>query len=343
MITTSRSYLSIPLLFLCFSGATQSVKNAKPFAATPIDYGELTRLGLKDYKINKAFIEVREGKLTRTNNSGSPEIVNGVEIGDGVSYAIKTLDTLLLVSRMFPKNTAFEVVQPSFGKFVIIKPWTFKSSEDSNKGMVSKFSSDTGDKGSSSEFIASAFLASYNFPFKIENNTDPSKDYYILTKAQFAESLKEFEYAKHSWSFGLMLIPIKIRPFATQSGYFDFTSELNLGPSIAYNLNHNWKRDIKTSAVLTLGVTTFNVDSNIVKATLSDYKIAAFSPSLGLLWDFGKFQASIVTGIDFPARAIQKNWVYRNMPWFGFGIGISIFKINGSGEDASGKNTQQKQ
>jgi hypothetical protein len=53
---------------------------------------------------------------------------------------------------------------------------------------------------------------------------------------------------------------------------------------------------------------------------------AAITAHLGTLYQIDNFQIGLFTGIDFLAGEIGVNWKYRRKPWFGIGLGYSIFQ-----------------
>lgn len=67
--------------------------------------------------------------------------------------------------------------------------------------------------------------------------------------------------------------------------------------------------------------------------------IATFSPALGYMWEKHNVQLTLLAGVDLPAGKIQKEWVYRNMPWLGIGVGIGLFKIDNEKDN----NTKSKE
>jgi hypothetical protein len=76
-------------------------------------------------------------------------------------------------------------------------------------------------------------------------------------------------------------------------------------------------------------VSTVNVDSATTggKADNNTKTLASITPTLGVLFEVKTFQLGLFTGIDFLTGAgdISQYWMYKNQPWLGVGIGVSLF------------------
>ncbi len=57
----------------------------------------------------------------------------------------------------------------------------------------------------------------------------------------------------------------------------------------------------------------------------------AFTPSLGVMLEFGNAQVGVFTDIDMlsGSNPIFDSYIYRNKPWISVGLGYSIFTANG--------------
>ncbi len=241
------------------------------------------------------------------------------------------IDTILVKTILIQKGYAFDVVQ-EIGSFSIIKFWDLKTS--TGKSLIEKFKEKT-DKTKDTKFSKLKLDKDYN---SLEfngltatdnvDNFDLTETYYILPTKTLLNNSKEFEDKSNVWNIGLLVMPIKIRPFATESGQFDFSDGVSVGTTLSWTLHHNFKTDFTHNLLLYVGVSSYTADENKIKEQREDYKIATFSPAIGWMWEKNGVQLSLLTGIDFPSGNLQKNWVYRNMPWFGMGIGVGLFKIN---------------
>lgn len=249
-------------------------------------------------------------------------------------------DTILVKNILIDNGSAFNVVQ-QIGSFSIIKFW--KLSESSGKGLLktlnSKFKTDTISK---SELIVEKNYANLKITGLLAENQneviDLSKSYYIVPTKTLINNSTEFENKSGLWNIGLLVLPVKIRPFSTESGQFDFTSGFSVGTTFAWTVHHNWKTNFSHSFLVYGGISSYKADESKIKEFREDYTIATFSPALGWMCEKNNVQLGLLVGIDFPAGNLQQKWVYRNQPWFGIGIGIALFKINSDEQTKSGEN-----
>ncbi|MBK0380564.1 hypothetical protein [Mucilaginibacter segetis] len=152
----------------------------------------------------------------------------------------------------------------------------------------------------------------------------------------FKLPLKEFvngsekRLTHHSFTLGALVLPIKLR-FGGDSQTpnhkrdFTFTSDVSIGLSIGYKYSpskkysHNFLTGISLTSV---GVTPDNTNNTVTAET----NLAAITWHAGYLFQIDNFQIGAFTGIDYLAGNVGRNWDYRNKPWFGIGLGYSIFK-----------------
>lgn len=294
----------------------------------PFDYKTLAQ---KDgLIINKASLTITE--------AGTKQIL-GIINKDGArieSAFIAFNDTSFKVSKIAKKYYAFDIIQP-IGNYSVIKYWNTK---DADKNNVQSFYSTLSDSGPS--FAVSTNLKNY----KVEKNKDSkdsikvndTKDFYLIKNDDIQNFSKEFEYKKNKWSMGLLVLPVKLRVFADTTGQFEFSDGFSLGTSFSWTLKHNWVNDKTYNLVLYAGVSSISVDSLKTRGSTNADKIPAFSPAIGFMIEKSGIQIGAFWGLDFPIGKIQKNWIYRNRPWFGIGLGFSIFKIQSAENIQSGNN-----
>lgn len=169
---------------------------------------------------------------------------------------------------------------------------------------------------------------------------DPTKNYYLVKTEELMNASEEFDYKQGALNIGIMYLPVKLRPFARESGFFDFTSQLSLGTSVAWTVKQNKRNDLTTNLVLYTGISTIKIDSASSGTHDSTYKtaqnIAAFSPALGIYWEKKGIQLGFVIGYDFPASKLQRTWVYRNMPWISITAGINLFNVTANSSNKTG-------
>jgi hypothetical protein len=172
-----------------------------------------------------------------------------------------------------------------------------------------------------------------------EDSNDKSvkiTNYFKLTSAEFAEVAKKVE---ERWGFGTIILPIKLRFGDTDNQnknlrYFDFTSEVNVGLSLAWRMSSPRSRVIDTHLIASLNLSSIPVDSANTRGFLkTPTKISAMSPTIGFLFNFKNSGLQLIasTGLDLMAGELGKKWIYRNQPWIGIGIGFSLFKFGDKG------------
>jgi hypothetical protein len=56
----------------------------------------------------------------------------------------------------------------------------------------------------------------------------------------------------------------------------------------------------------------------------------AFTPSMGVMIEFGNAQVGIFTGIDMLSSSNSSfdTYIYKNKPWISIGLGYSIFSAS---------------
>lgn len=352
---------SLVIVFLTLLIATISVGQSKPrkivnpIIICPIDYELFTNNG--DFTMQKTI----RIKLDTFKIKENDQIKKNAKFISEAKYQVA--DTGYYYYNTAQVGYVFDIVG-NVGSFTIIKLWRFYNSDDSETDTVLK----------SSVYGMYEFnsRSSLNTPNRINGlqkfsrtnegkfgkfNTDkipdiekykkiiidPSLDYYLVNTELINSNTTEIDYKKGAWNLGLMYLPVKLRPFANQSGFFDFTSSFSLGTSVSLVLKHDIKSDITWNLVLYAGVSSIKIDSASSGTNDSTYKniqnISAFTPALGFYWEKKGIQLGLIFGWDLPARNLQKTWVYRNMPWVGISCGINVFNVtNNSSNNKSGSN-----
>ncbi len=265
-------------------------------------------------------------------------IVKERDIKDSIVEIRKIkMDTVLSKNILIEKGFAFDVVQ-EIGSYSIIKFWDL--SDSTAKGLLKKM----GEKKDNIEKKAISLkdlesMKVNGLTAVIDNvDYDLSKTYYILPTKTLINNSTEFENKKDLWSLGLLVLPVKIRPFASESGQFDFSGGFSVGTTFAWTVHHNWQTNFTHNFLIYAGISSYKADESKIKEEREDYTIATFSPALGWMWEKNNVQLSVLVGIDFPPGELQKNWVYRNQPWVGLGVGIALFKIDNGEQTKNGTN-----
>ncbi len=319
-----KNYLLVmAVLFSLCSGA----QNPRYFTGSPllcpIDYNTLgSTLGLQNTANQSAL---------RISNSGNRAVTRFLDAtGANATVYEPVKDTSFLITKIAKKGFAFEVVQ-ELGSYSLVKYWELK-------------------KGRKKADTALPFLTTLagKSPFSVvtkeniykENGQEinDTKDYYLIRNNDLNKYSKEFEYKKHKWSMGLLVLPVKLRVFADTTGQFEFSDGFSLGTTFSWTYNHKWVNDKTYNLVLYTGISSISTDSIKTRGATNATKIPAFSPAIGVMIEKGGIQIGGFIGWDFPLGNIQRNWVYRNRPWFGVGLGFSIFKIQNPSNTETGNN-----
>lgn len=154
--------------------------------------------------------------------------------------------------------------------------------------------------------------------------------FFILDKEVFKKSCSEY---KKNWDidFGTFTTPFKLR-----TKPFIFTTDLNLGASISFRKRIS--QDFYWGAIGGLSLSSIKLDSlstNGIVKTPSDRP--AVTPSISGLVGYKNVNIIFGVGIDYISQTsiIENSWVYNKKPWFGFGIGISLFSRHTESSDVS--------
>ena len=135
------------------------------------------------------------------------------------------------------------------------------------------------------------------------------------------------------FTIGLVTMPVKLRLGPS----FEFQGNLSLGSTAGVKIrmsrvNANFVNLLVGTSISTVTLDSFNTKGKLNAQPLNN--IAAFSPSLGLVFEFGRAQAGLFYGWDFLNKSTQVKyeWVYNKKPWISIGFGFSILNIDGKSE-----------
>lgn len=144
--------------------------------------------------------------------------------------------------------------------------------------------------------------------------------FFILDKENFQKSCSEY-IKKWDITFGTFTTPFKIR-----TKPFLFTTDLNLGASISFR--RRFCQDFFWGGILGLSLSSVKLDSlstNGFVKTPTDRP--AITPTINALIGYKNINLMVGVGIDYISQTskIEGSWVYHKKPWFGVGIGVSLF------------------
>lgn len=153
----------------------------------------------------------------------------------------------------------------------------------------------------------------------------------------YAERLKP----KGHFIVGASTTLIKIRPGNKEEGdgkiYSEFGNDFNIGLTVGYKFNPNRHHDLSVSGVLGLAFSSIKVTPQTTRNYITTESVqSSLTPSLGLLFEYNKFQFAAFTGIDVMFGEISHHWIYRNRPWLGIGFGYAIFQERGAPGNTGG-------
>ncbi|HEX5153379.1 MAG TPA: hypothetical protein VFW07_18145 [Parafilimonas sp.] len=312
-------------------GFSQTKRLKVSLPCIPINYAALPYKGLEasdaTIKIDTATVAI-----PRLNADGTTASVAHVN------------DTIPIITIDMPAKYVFDIIRTT-GSYTIIKFWEPKTSNTdiSNYEYYSKYAN-----AGSTKNVKDVNYSKVNIERVISTgstDTTPSKklivkntkDYYLVKTTELLSNSEDFVDQRNAWNVGAMFLPVKLRPFASKSGFFDFTNDISIGASFSWTIKQNLQTDATVNLLLYAGVSSVKVDSAIAnfpkedsilaKSYVQAQNITAFSPAIGIYWQKKNIQLGIVTGMDFLAGKVQKNWVYRGMPWIGLAAGVSIFNI----------------
>lgn len=167
----------------------------------------------------------------------------------------------------------------------------------------------------------------YNSDFKEKGTSIPNL-FFLVSKSQFDS---DFEENNSRLGFASVILPIKIRFGDKRNGeriYTKFESGINLGVALTYRLNKKLK-SVDTYAIASLSTSQVNLDAETTNNFITSSQSAlALTPSLGFLFQFkNNLQILAITGIDIISGKIGREWVYRDRPFVGIGLGFNIAQL----------------
>nr|WP_315417432.1 hypothetical protein [uncultured Pedobacter sp.] len=163
-------------------------------------------------------------------------------------------------------------------------------------------------------------------PNKQKYNLDANRIiFFVLDKDVFQKSCSEYE-KKWDIAFGTFTTPFKIR-----NKPFLFTTDLNLGASISFR--RRFSQNFYWGVIGGLSLSSVKLDSLSTNGTVkTPSDRPAITPSINGLLGYKNINLIFGVGIDYISQTskIEQSWVYHKKPWFGIGIGVSLF--NGHAE-----------
>ncbi len=141
------------------------------------------------------------------------------------------------------------------------------------------------------------------------------------------------------FTIGLVTMPLKLR----LGKNFDFQGNLSLGTTAGVKVrlskyNSNYINFLLGASISTISLDSFSTRGKVPSQPIND--IAVFSPSLGVVFEFGKAQGGIFYGMDFLNKSTQSRfaWIYNKKSWISIGFGFSIFNVDSKSNNSASQN-----
>jgi len=150
--------------------------------------------------------------------------------------------------------------------------------------------------------------------------------YFKITKAQLDFKAIPANTQTYSFTLGSVITPLKLRLTP-----FDFSKDFTIGSTFGVKYQKSDLAPVSFSALLGLGVTSVSLDSFSTSGAIRNrQETLAFSPSLGVMLEFGNAQIGVFTGVDMlsSSNILFDRYIYKNQPWVSLGLGYSIFNAN---------------
>jgi hypothetical protein len=151
--------------------------------------------------------------------------------------------------------------------------------------------------------------------------------YFRITKAQLDYKSIPSNTQRYAFTLGSVITPLKLR-FTP----FDFSKDFTIGSTFGVKYTKSDLAPVSFSGMLGIGVSSVSLDSFSTSGkSRTRQETLAFTPSIGLMLEFGNAQIGVFTGIDMlsSTNPIFDHYIYKNKPWISLGFGYSIFTGNG--------------
>jgi hypothetical protein len=229
------------------------------------------------------------------------------------------------------ENNGFFSVPPYNARFALVKT--------KNDSVVVRFL--TWSRSDSLRKTFNDTLIHYN-GIRGNDSTVKINRYFLIAKSDLdSNCIKVFATGIKSGVFtlGFVTMPMKLR----LGENFDFQGNLSLGTTAGIKFriskyNPNYLNLLVGASISTVSLDSFSTKGKVTGQPLTN--IAVFSPSIGMVFEFGKAQAGIFYGWDLLNKSTQSKyeWIYDRKPWISVGFGFSIFSV-----DSKSSNQNQTQ
>ena len=140
---------------------------------------------------------------------------------------------------------------------------------------------------------------------------------FAMKPEDFNSSCIPYFGSNNEFTWGVMTLPIKLRPGNSTDRLFSYEEKLNLG--FVFGLRHQLQGKVQQSLNYLVGVGIANVRTDSLSqksgVTPSGTSSAAFSANIGALYAYGNFQLGVFVGTDHIPGTLGRDWKYQGKPW----------------------------
>lgn len=167
--------------------------------------------------------------------------------------------------------------------------------------------------------------------YKIIDSINSANKYFAIKIKDLDEKTQEYFGSGKSFTYGISLIPFKLRFGGNNNKTFQYGEGFSLGLNAGMEFNIRSRKQQSVSVLAGIAGSTVNIDSESTNNYIEGDKVTtsgAFTPSLGIVYAYERFQIGIFTGWDIIGGELGKNWIYNKKAWLGLGLGFMIFQKN---------------
>lgn len=178
--------------------------------------------------------------------------------------------------------------------------------------------------------IATIFDNAPNYK-KITPKSGGSVIYFLLPKPLFEVLASPIYWDTWQLILGNVITPVKIR-FQP----FQFSKDFTVGPTFGIQYQKQESAPIHWNILVSIGVTSITLDSYNTNQYLENTnEVIAFTPSLGIMFNYHSIQVGIFSGIDIinSNQEVATYYLYQAKPWLGLGFGYAIFSSTSTFHD----------
>jgi hypothetical protein len=225
-----------------------------------------------------------------------------------------------------PRGAKFTILYPKSADSLIIEFWKWKTDT------ASFFSFNVNREQYNN--LNSSQLRGGNF--------GEARKFFIVSKTMVdsnATQVYSTRWKESVFTIGVVTMPVKMR-----LRNFDFQGNFSIGTTAGVKKRISKYSNNFINLLGGVSLSTVNLDSSSTQGRVPTQPInnvAALSPSLGIVFQFGNAQAGVFMGVDLLSKSnrTKYGWIYHGKPWISVGFGFSIFTMDGTA--GSGNKTEQ--